>query len=146
MENNKTYTPKKEDINRKWYIIDAKGQRLGKVATAAADILRGKIKPEFTPHMDMGDYVIIINAQDIEFSGNKLQDKMYRRHSGYIGGMKELTAEQMMEKHPERAIMLAVKGMIPHTKLGRAQIKKLRVYKDENHNHKAQTPIVWEVK
>lgn len=146
MENNKTYTPKKEDINRKWYIIDAKGQRLGKVATAAADILRGKIKPEFTPHMDMGDYVIIINAQDIEFSGNKLQDKMYRRHSGYIGGMKELTAEQMMEKHPERAIMLAVKGMIPHTKLGRAQIKKLRVYKDENHNHEAQTPIVWEVK
>lgn len=146
MENNKTYTPKKEDINRKWYIIDAKGQRLGKVATAAADILRGKIKPEFTPHMDMGDYVIIINAQDIEFSGNKLKDKMYRRHSGYIGGMKELTAEQMMEKHPERAIMLAVKGMIPHTKLGRAQIKKLRVYKDENHNHEAQTPIVWEVK
>ena len=146
MENNKTYTPKKADIERKWYIIDAKGKRLGKVATAAADILRGKIKPEFTPHMDMGDYVIIINAQDIEFSGNKLQDKMYRRHSGYIGGMKELTAEQMMEKHPERAIMLAVKGMIPHTKLGRAQIKKLRVYKDENHNHKAQTPIVWEVK
>ena len=146
MENNKTYTPKKEDINRKWYIIDAKGKILGKVATAAADILRCKIKTEFTPHMDMGDYVIIINAQDIEFSGNKLQDKMYRRHSGYIGGMKELTAEQMMEKHPERAIMLAVKGMIPHTKLGRAQIKKLRVYKDENHNHEAQTPIVWEVK
>ena len=146
MENNKTYTPKKADIERKWYIIDAKGKRLGKVATAAADILRGKIKPEFTPHMDMGDYVIIINAQDVEFSGNKLQNKIYRRHSEYIGGMKELTAEQMMEKHPERAIMLAVKGMIPHTKLGRAQIKKLRVYKDENHNHKAQTPIVWEVK
>ncbi len=146
MENNKTYTPKKADIERKWYIIDAKGKRLGKVATAAADILRGKIKPEFTPHMDMGDYVIIINAQDVEFSGNKLQNKIYRRHSEYIGGMKELTAEQMMEKYPERAIMLAVKGMIPHTKLGRAQIKKLRVYKDENHDHEAQTPIVWEVK
>lgn len=146
MENNKTYTPKKADIERKWYIIDAKGKRLGKVATAAADILRGKIKPEFTPHIDMGDYVIIINAQDVEFSGNKLQNKIYRRHSEYIGGMKELTAEQMMEKYPERAIMLAVKGMIPHTKLGRAQIKKLRVYKDENHDHEAQTPIVWEVK
>lgn len=146
MENNKTYTPKKADIERKWYIIDAKGKRLGKVATAAADILRGKIKPEFTPRMDMGDYVIIINAQDVEFSGNKLQNKIYRRHSEYIGGMKELTAEQMMEKYPERAIMLAVKGMIPHTKLGRAQIKKLRVYKDENHDHEAQTPIVWEVK
>lgn len=146
MINNKTYTPKESEINRKWYIIDATDLTLGKLATEAANILRGKNKPEFTPNMDMGDNLIIINAKDIKFSGNKLQNKMYRRHTGYLGGLKELTAEQMMEKYPERAIMLAVKGMIPHTKLGRAQIKKLRVYKDENHNHEAQKPEVWEVK
>lgn len=146
MQNNKTYTPKKSEISRKWYIIDAKGKTLGKVAADAAKILRGKIKPEFTPHIDMGDNVIIINAKDVAFSGHKLKNKIYRRHSGYLGGMKELTAGEMMEKYPERAIFLAVKGMIPHTKLGRAQIKKLRVYKDENHNHEAQKPEVWEVK
>lgn len=146
MQNNKTYTPKKSDINRKWYIIDAEGKKIGKIAADAANILRGKIKPEYTPHMDMGDNLIIINASKVEFSGNKLNDKMYRRHSGYLGGMKELTAKEMIEKYPERAIYLAVKGMIPHTKLGREQIKKLRVYKDENHNHEAQKPEVWEVK
>lgn len=146
MINNKTYTPKESEINRKWYIIDATDLTLGKLATEAANILRGKNKPEFTPNMDMGDNLIIINAKEIKFSGNKLQNKMYRRHTGYLGGLKELTAEQMMEKYPERAIMLAVKGMIPHTKLGRAQIKKLRVYKDANHNHEAQKPEVWEVK
>lgn len=144
--NNKTYTPKKSEINRKWYIIDAKDLTIGKIATEAANILRGKNKPEFTPNMDMGDNLIIINAKDVKFTGNKLNNKMYRRHTGYLGGLKELTASQMMEKYPERAIYLAVKGMIPHTKLGRAQIKKLRVYKDEKHNHEAQKPEVWEVK
>lgn len=143
--NNKTYTPKVNDIPKKWYIIDAKDKVLGKVATEVAKILRGKNKPEFSPNMDMGDFVIVINCKDIVFTGNKLENKMYRRHSGYLGGMKEFTAAQMMEKYPEKVMFAAVKGMLPHTKLGRAQIKKLRVYSGAEHNHEAQKPEVLEV-
>lgn len=146
MENNKTYTPKVNEISRKWYVIDAAGIPLGRVATEAAKLLRGKHKPEFTPNMDMGDHVVIVNCKDAVLTGNKMKGKIYRHHSGYIGGMKEKTAEEMFEKSPEKAMYLAIKGMLPHTKLGRAMLKKLRVYSDENHEQQAQTPEVWEVK
>lgn len=143
---NKTYTPKGKEIEKKWYIIDAKDKVLGRVATEAATLLRGKYKPNFMFNIDTGDHVIIINCKDIVLTGNKLNQKMYRRHSGYIGGMKEKTAKQMMEQTPEKAMYLAIKGMLPHTKLGAAQLKKLRVYADENHMQTAQKPEVWEVK
>lgn len=143
---NKTYTPKGKEIEKKWYIIDAKDKVLGRVATEAATLLRGKHKLNFMFNIDTGDHVIIINCKDIVLTGNKLNQKMYRRHSGYIGGMKEKTAKQMMEQTPEKAMYLAIKGMLPHTKLGAAQLKKLRVYADENHMQTAQKPEVWEVK
>ena len=143
---NKTYTPKGKEIEKKWYIIDAKDKVLGRVATEAVTLLRGKHKPNFMFNIDTGDHVIIINCKDIVLTGNKLNQKMYRRHSGYIGGMKEKTAKQMIEQTPEKAMYLAIKGMLPHTKLGAGQLKKLRVYADENHMQTAQKPEVWEVK
>lgn len=144
--NNTTYSPKKGEIERKWYIIDATDKSLGRVATEVAKLLRGKHKPTFTPNEDVGDNVIVINCKDAVLTGHKLDQKIYRHHSGYIGGMKETSARIMMEKTPEKAMFLAVKGMLPHTKLGRQMIKKLRVYAGSEHENAAQKPIVWEVK
>ena len=144
--NNKTYSPKAGEIERKWYVIDAANKPLGRVATEVAKLLRGKHKPTFTPNMDMGDFVIVINCKDAILTGKKLDQKVYRHHSGYIGGMKETSARVMMENKPEQAMYLAVKGMLPHTKLGRQMIKKVRVYAGSEHENAAQKPEVWEVK
>ena len=142
--NNTTYSVKKNEINRKWYIIDAEGKPLGRVATEAARLLRGKHKPTFTPNMDVGDHVIVINCSKAILTGNKLNEKVYRHHSGYIGGMKEVSAKEMMENNPEKAMMLAIKGMLPHNTLGRESLKKLRVYAGAEHENAAQKPEVWE--
>ena len=144
--NNTTYSPKKGEIEKKWYILDASGKPLGRVATEAAKLLRGKHKPTYTPNADTGDFVIILNCKDAVLTGRKLDQKVYRHHSGYIGGMKEISARVMMEKTPEKAMMHAVKGMLPHNSLGRQMIKKLRVYAGSEHEHAAQKPEVWEVK
>lgn len=144
--NNTTYSPKKAEIESKWYIIDAANKPLGRVATEAAKLLRGKHKPTFTPNIDTGDHVIILNVKDVILTGNKLNQKIYRHHSGYIGGMKEVSAKVMLEKNPEKAMTLAVKGMLPHNSLGRAQLKNLRVYAGAEHENQAQKPEVWEVK
>lgn len=144
--NNTTYSPKKGEIERKWYIIDATDKPVGRVATEVARLLRGKHKPTFTPNQDVGDYVIVTNCKNAIFTGHKLDQKIYRHHSGYIGGMKETTARVMMDNNPEKAMFLAVKGMLPHTKLGRQMIKKLRVYAEGEHENVAQKPEVWEVK
>ena len=144
--NNTTYSPKKGEIERKWYVLDASGKSLGRVATEAAKLLRGKHKPTYTPNVDTGDFVIILNCKDAVLTGRKLEQKVYRHHSGYIGGMREISARVMMEKTPEKAMMHAVKGMLPHNSLGRQMIKKLRVYAGSEHEHAAQKPEVWEVK
>lgn len=141
--NNTTYSVKKNEIESKWYIIDAANKPLGRVATEAAKLLRGKHKPTFTPNIDVGDHVIILNCDQVILTGNKLNQKMYRHHSGYIGGMKEVSAKDMMANNPEKAMMLAVKGMLPHTKLGTAQLKKLRVYAGSEHENIAQKPETW---
>ena len=141
--NNKTYSAKASEIERKWYIIDASGKPLGRVATEAAKLLRGKHKPTFTPNLDTGDNVIIINCKDVVLTGNKMNDKIYRHHSGYIGGMKETPASVMLEKNPEKAMMLAVKGMLPHNSLGRKMATKLRVFAGSEHNLQAQKPEMW---
>ena len=144
--NNVTYSPKKGEIEKKWYIVDAANKPLGRVATEVARLLRGKHKPTYTPNEDVGDYVIVINCKDAILTGKKLDQKIYRHHSGYIGGMKETPARVMMDTKPERAMYLAVKGMLPHTKLGRQMIKKVRVYAGSEHENIAQKPEVWEVK
>ena len=144
--NNTTYSPKAGEIERKWYIVDASEKSLGRVATEVAVLLRGKHKPTFTPNQDVGDYVIVLNCKDAVLTGHKLDQKMYRHHSGFIGGMKETPARVMMDKNPEKAMFLAVKGMLPHTRLGRQMIKKLRVYAGSEHENAAQKPEVWEVK
>ncbi len=141
--NNTTYSVKKNDIQRKWYIIDAANKPLGRVATEAAKLLRGKHKPTFTPNLDVGDHVIILNCNQVILTGNKLNQKIYRHHSGYIGGMKETPAKDMLEKNPEKAMMLAVKGMLPHNSLGAQQLKKLRVYAGSEHENAAQKPEAW---
>jgi len=143
--NNTTYSAKKSEIESKWYIIDAANKPLGRVATEAAKLLRGKHKPTFTPNVDTGDHVIVLNCKDVILTGKKLDQKIYRHHSGYIGGMHETTARVMMENTPEKAMMIAVKGMLPHTKLGRQMVKKLRVYAGNEHENMAQKPEVWEV-
>ena len=144
MNNNTTYSAKKSEVESKWYILDAAGRPLGRVATEAAKLLRGKHKPTFTPHVDTGDHVIIINCLAVVFPGNHLNQKIYRHHSGYIGGMKEVPAKTMLENNPEKAMTLAVKGMLPHNSLGRASLKKLRVYSGSEHENQAQKPEVWE--
>ena len=141
--NNKTYSAKPSEIERKWYVIDAAGKPLGRVATEAAKLLRGKHKPTFTPNIDTGDHVIIVNCKDVVFTGKKLDQKIYRHHSGYIGGMKEVTAREMMNKKPEEAMYLAIKGMLPKNSLGRQTLKKLRVYAGSEHENIAQKPEVW---
>ena len=142
--NNTTYSVKKDEIVRKWYIIDAEGKPLGRVATEAARLLRGKHKPTFTPNMDVGDHVIVINCSKVILTGDKLNQKVYRHHSGYIGGMKETSAKDMLQNNPEKAMMLAIKGMLPHNSLGRQSIKKLRLYAGSEHENQAQKPEVWE--
>lgn len=142
--NNTTYSAKKSDIQRKWYIIDAANKPLGRVATEAARLLRGKHKPTFTPNIDTGDHVIILNCKDVVLTGKKLDQKIYRHHSGYIGGMKETTARVMMDNNPEKAMMLAIKGMLPHNSLGKQMLTKLRVYAGAEHENQAQKPEVWE--
>ncbi len=144
--NNTTYSAKKSEIESKWYVIDASGKALGRVATEAAKLLSGKHKPTYTPTIDTGDHVIIINCKDAILTGKKLDQKIYKHHSGYIGGMKETSARVMMDNNPEKAMMIAVKGMLPHTKLGRQMIKKLRVCGGSEHENTAQKPEVWEVK
>lgn len=136
----------KENIERKWYILDAEGQTLGRLATKAATILRGKHKVTYTPHVDTGDYVIIINASKINLTGKKLEDKMYYNHSGFPGGLRERTAKEMVENYPEEMVERAVKGMLPHNRLGRQMGKKLFVYRDENHEQMAQKPEKLEIR
>ncbi len=136
-----TFMAKKESIERKWYVIDAAGQPLGRTATKAATILRGKHRPEFTPHVDCGEFVIIINADKAILTGKKLEQKYYRHHSGYIGGLKEVQYKKLMATKPELAMTLAVKGMLPHNKIGDASINRLKVYAGSEHNHQAQQPI-----
>ena len=135
-----TYMPKAGDITRKWYIIDAEGQTLGKVATKAADLLRGKHKPTFVPHMDRGDHVIIINADKIVLTGKKLEQKLYYHHTGYIGNMKQVKYKTLLEKKPEFVMTKAVKGMIPDTTIGRQALTRLRVFAGAEHTHAAQKP------
>lgn len=137
---NTTYMARKEDVEPKWLIIDAAGKPLGRVAAEAAALLRGKHKPTFTPHVDVGDHVIIINAEKVVLTGNKLDQKIYYRHSGYPGGLKQMTYRQFMAKKPEDAVRKAVVGMLPHTKLGAVQAKKLKVYRGADHPHGAQNP------
>ena len=141
-----TFMQKKETVERKWYVIDAEGKNLGRLATKAAHILRGKHKVTFTPHVDCGDYVIIINASKVNLTGNKLNDKMYYNHSGFPGGLRERNAKVMIEKYPEEMVERAVKGMLPHGRLGRQMGKKLFVYAGSEHNQAAQKPEVLEVK
>ena len=139
-----TYMAKPAEVEKKWWIIDAADKPLGRVSTEAARILRGKHKPIFTPNIDTGDFVIIINAEKAVLTGDKLDKKMYYHHSGYPGGLKEMTYRQLMAKKPVLAVEKAVKGMLPHNKLGRAQGKKLKVYVGDQHPHAAQKPEVWE--
>ncbi len=141
----KTFVAKPAEIERKWYVVDAEGKTLGRLASQIAAILRGKHKPIYTPHVDTGDYVIVINADKIEVTGKKRQNKMYRWHSGYLGGLKERTFTEMMQKQPEKIVYKAVKGMLPKNSLGRQMLRKLRVYVGEEHGHQAQKPEALEL-
>lgn len=140
----KSYMAKPNEIERKWYVIDAEGKVLGRLATEVASILRGKNKPIYTPHVDTGDHVIIINAEKIKLTGNKLQQKNHYYHTGYPGGLKEVPYSQLIEKNPEKIIELAVKGMLPKNRLGRQMYRKLKVYRGSTHNHEAQQPEIYE--
>ena len=141
--NNRTYVPNAQNIERKWYVIDAKDLVLGRLATEAADLLRGKKKPIFTPNTDCGDYVIIVNAEKIRLTGNKLDDKLYIHHTGYNSGLRTRTARKMLEVQPQKVVEKAIKGMLPHNKLGDAVYRKLFVYCGEEHPHQAQKPEVY---
>ena len=142
----KTYMANPDKIERKWYVVDATGYTLGRLASEVAKVLRGKNKPIFTPHMDCGDYVIVVNASQIKVTGKKMDQKIYYRHSDYVGGMKETTLREMMAKKPEKVIELAVKGMLPKGPLGRSMIDKLHVYAGPEHEQAAQKPEVLEIK
>jgi len=141
-----TFMANENNIERKWLVVDAEGKRLGRLASEVAAILRGKHKPTYTPHADTGDHVIIVNAEKIELTGNKITDKMYYRHSGYPGGLKERNAYEMRTKYPEQMLELAIKGMLPKGPLGRRMGKKLHVFKGSEHNHQAQKPEVYELR
>ena len=138
-----TFMAKPADVERKWYIIDAEGKSLGRIASAAASILRGKIKPSFTPNVDCGDFVIILNADKAVLTGNKLEQKYYRSHTGYVGGLKEIKYKTLMAEKPEKAMTLAIKGMLPHNTLGAKALTRLRVYAGAEHEHAAQNPEVY---
>lgn len=141
-----TYMQKKEDLVRNWYVIDAEGENLGRVATKVATVLRGKHKPTYTPHMDCGDFVIVVNASKVNLTGKKLDDKIYYNHSGYTGGLRERTARAMRDNYPVEMIERAVKGMLPKGRLGRQMYKKLFVYEGSEHPHMAQKPVEMKVK
>ena len=142
----KSFMANPDTVERKWYVVDADGATLGRLASEVAAVLRGKNKPIFTPHVDCGDYVIVINADKIAVSGKKMEQKVYYSHSLYVGGMKETTLREMMAKKPEKVIEKAVKGMLPKGPLGEQMYKKLHVYAGENHGHQAQKPVVMEIK
>jgi large subunit ribosomal protein L13 len=142
----KTFMQKKETIERKWYVVDAEGVTLGRLATKVKELLDGKGKPTYTPHVDCGDYVIVVNAEKVNLTGNKLKDKIYYNHSGYVGGLRERTAATMIKEYPEEMVTRAVKGMLPKGRLGRAMIKKLFVYAGPDHKHSAQQPVEVKVK
>ena len=141
----KTYSPKPEHIERRWYVVDASDQVLGRIASEVAALLRGKHKPIFAPHMDTGDHVIVINADKVALTGNKREAKMAYRHSGYPGGLRATPYAVLLERHPEQAVEKAIKGMLPHTSLGRNMLKKLKVYAGPEHPHKAQSPAPYEI-
>ncbi|MFZ2489209.1 MAG: 50S ribosomal protein L13 [Anaerolineae bacterium] len=136
----RTYTTKPEDINREWYVIDATGMTLGRLATQIATVLKGKHKPIYSPYMDAGDFVIVVNAHKVRVTGRKLDQKFYYRHSGYPGGLKEISLRDQLNQHPDRVIRLAVRGMLPKNRLGRQMIKKLKIYATPGHPHEAQQP------
>ena len=142
----RTFSPKPGDIERRWHVIDATDVVLGRLASHAATLLRGKHKPIFAPHVDTGDYVVIVNADKVALTGNKPRDKMAYRHSGYPGGLKQIGYGQLLRTRPARAVQLAVKGMLPHNRLGRKVIKKLKVYAGPEHPHTAQQPVPYEIK
>ena len=141
----KTFMANESNIERKWYVVEVEGKVLGRAASEVATIVRGKHKPEFTPHVDTGDYVIVLNADKVVLTGNKPENKIYRRHSGWVGGLKEIKARHYLEEKPEKVFELAVKRMLPKNKLGRKMFKKLKVYAGSEHNHQAQKPEVLEL-
>ncbi len=141
----KTFSAKHDEVERHWYLVDATNKTLGRLSTEIANRLRGKHKPIYTPHVDTGDYIVVVNASKIRVTGNKMTDKVYYKHSGYIGNMKSMNLETMLEKNPERVIMKSVKGMLPKNKLGNAMLKKLRVFAGPEHNHISQKPEVLEL-
>jgi len=140
-----TVSAKPAEVRRDWYVVDASGKTLGRLASEIAHRLRGKHKPEYTPHVDTGDYIVVVNAEKIRVTGNKLRDKMYHRHTGYIGNMKSINLEKLLGTHPERAIEHAVKGMLPKNPLGRAMFRKLKVYAGPEHRHQAQQPSALDI-
>jgi len=141
----KTYTAKPGEIQREWFVVDADGKTLGRLATQIADALRGKRKPDYTPHIDVGDFVVVVNAEKVAVTGNKRAEKRYYRHSGYPGGLRSRTLDEMLARRPEEVVRLAVKGMLPRTRLGRAQLRKLKIYAGPDHPHAAQKPEPMEV-
>ena len=141
----KTFSAKPAEVRRDWFVVDATGKTLGRLSTEIAHRLRGKHKPEYTPHVDTGDYIVVVNAEKIRVTGNKIKDKMYHHHTGYIGNLKSKSPETMLEEHPERVLQSAVKGMLPKGPLGRQMFKKLRVFKGPEHDHAAQQPIPLEI-
>ncbi len=141
----KTYSAKPETVKRDWYVVDADGKTLGRLASEIAKRLRGKHKPEYTPHVDTGDYIVVVNAEKIHVTGNKAKDKMYHHHTGYIGNLKSISFEKLIDKAPERVIEFAVKGMLPKGPLGRDMFRKLKVYAGGEHKHTAQQPIALEI-
>jgi large subunit ribosomal protein L13 len=141
----KTFSAKPAEVRRDWYVVDATGKTLGRLSTEIARRLRGKHKPEYTPHVDTGDYIVVVNAEKVRVTGNKLKDKMYHRHTGYIGNLKSTSLEKLLDERPERVIEYAVKGMLPRGPLGRKMLSKLRVFAGPEHTHAAQQPIPLEV-
>jgi len=141
----KTFSAKPQDIERKWFVVDAQGQTLGRLATRIATVLRGKHKPVYTPHLDCGDYVIVVNADKIHVTGQKLEQKTYYRHSGYPGGLRQVSLRRQLQVHPDRVIEAAVRGMLPHNRLGRKMFKKLKIYAGPTHPHEAQQPTALEL-
>ncbi len=141
----KTFSAKSEEVSRDWYVVDATNKTLGRLSTEIARRLRGKHKAEYTPHVDTGDYIVVINAEKIRVTGNKMKDKMYHRYTGYIGNLKSMPLEKLMQERPERALELSVKGMMPRNPLGRKMLSKLRVFAGPQHSHEAQQPITLEI-
>ena len=139
----KTFMAKPSDVERKWYVLDADGQTLGRLAAEAAYLLRGKHKPTYTHHIDTGDFVIVVNADKVRLTGNKLLKKKYIHHTRYPGGLREMTYRDLLDKNPERAVEIAIKGMLPHNRLGKKMFKKLKVYRGPDHPHQAQKPEAW---